>query len=1242
MKSASHAGVRPRFGALSLAINDTLRRTAVARRALAASALGLTAALVAPVGAQEAAGEGPALEEIVVTGSRIVRRDYESNSPIVTMNAEDFETQTGLNIENYLNQMPQYNPAASPVTTDGDVQITPVNSVGIASISLRGFGPNRSLVLVDGKRMVPINPLMVTDINGIPSALIERSETITGGASAVYGADAVGGVTNFILKDDFEGFEIDLQSGMSQEGDGEESRLSAVLGTNFSDGRGNVTIGLESYRREAALDRNHDRWREWWSRTDTTGTFAGFLNGVNGYACNGNVTAALSDCPFPGTVNALFSNSIPGTFAFTPNGPQTTGRGFLFSPDGTIFVNSRGGLYRADGSMRFTGVVDNQEYGMLDSYDANVLPGQLPVEYQNLKWFHQRNYISAPQDRYSFFASGNFDVTDTVRAFARATFAESDTKTILFGTNAITGWETQVPYNPTTDSPVNPALNYRDPAIVMAVRDNPAAFANPSFIPTGAPGAQHPVPAQLAILLNSRTPPTYCLEGTFSGPLPCGSWGSNSTATQVPGLVGTTAPPARWQPQWNPDDSLPPRNTDNVNEVWQVDLGLDFDIGQEWTGEFYLSHGESSTYNVAGGNLSLERYRQLTNAPDYGRGARISGNEPPNAQRPFFGAGDVTCTSGFYDTFFRGDQPLSNDCYEAVNATLQTRTQNEQNIIELNFQGPVAELPAGELRLATGYQSRRNAAQFYPDILQSQISFTDQVIGVYPTGYLDAETSVNDYYVEGLIPVLQGKRGVERLELEVGARYSDYEHTEEENTWKTLINWQVTDWLRFRGGFNRATRAPNLGELFLNPQEIFTGAGTFGDACGLRSNSPFGAGGTGLDPVVGPGEAPGGATTLAAGQTPEGAQSTRLICEALMGGAGSPAVQRYYFTNDAPAATGGGFAWVLQRGNPNLKSEVADTWTWGLVASLENNLTLSFDMYKVDIEDAIMLYSVTYSGYRCFGTRIVTSAAEAAAQAATPACQLVPRDLNNGAALNAELSYDNQATIETAGMDATLNWFKDIGAAGTLGVNFQATILDTYKTKTSPAPFDVETDWKGSLGPSAVLTGTNPGAFDYRLITGINYARNNWSINLRWRHLPSVVSATVAAQNAIIENNAIVSAGGPGLLLSYTPHTEIETADYNLFDMSFGWDLTDMLSLRGGITNLFDTDPEAQGAQRGYAVDGTPTTQVCPSLGNPPGCLNPFSYGASPPGPARTAGAWTSGFYDAFGRRYFVGLSLRF
>ena len=1263
MKSSTNAGVRPRVGVLSSEIRATLRRMAAVGghvatpSILAASALGISASIIAPVSAQDA--PVPSVEEIVVTGSRIVRRDFESNSPIVTVDSEDFETQTGLNVESYLNQMPQYNPAASPVTTDGDVQITPVNSVGIASISLRGFGPNRSLVLVDGKRMVPINPLMVTDVNGIPSALIERVETITGGASAVYGADAVGGVTNFILKDDFEGFDVDLQSGMTQEGDSEESRLSAVLGTNFSDGRGNVTIGFEAYKRENALESDHKIYQEWYGRPDTTGFL--FNQGINGYACNG------PECPFSGTINALFSDRPPGTYVFSPNGAQDgIARGFQFSPDGNIIVNpaglagaSIGGLYRADGSIRYSGPIDGREYAMLNVIDTNYPTtgpnAAPPQQFQSMKYNFQGATISAPQDRYSFFASGTFDVTDTVRLKARGTFAESDTSTVLGGNAAVTGWEATVAYNPITDSPIDPTLNYRDPAVVMAVRDNPAAYANPNFIPTGQPGAQHPVPAQLAILLNSRTPTSYCQTGsrlaappfaaTVAGQ-PCGTWGTNSTATDNPALIGPvgTGPQARWQPQWLSNHSIPPRSTVNVNEVWQVDLGLDFDIGQEWSGEFFLSHGEAATYNVANGNLSLQRYRELVDLPDYGRNAQLSGNEPPNSQRPFFGAADITCTSGFYATYFQGDQPPSEDCFNAINATLQTRTQNEQNIIELNFQGPVFELPAGEVRAAAGYQSRRNSGLFNPDILQSQISFTDQVIGVYPTGYLDAETSVDDYYVEGLIPVLQGKRGAQRLELELGARYSEYEHTDAENTWKALINWQVNDILRFRGGFNRATRAPNLGELFLNPQEIFTGGGQFGDACGVRSNSPYGAGGTGRDPVVGPGEPADGSTLLAAGQTTEGALSTRMICEALMGGPGSGAANTFYNVANAPIATGAPFAWVLQRGNPNLKSEVADTLTWGLVASLGNNMTWSFDWYKIEIEDAIMLYSVTYAGYRCFGAKTVTTPAEAAAQAATPACQLVPRDLNNGVALSALVSYDNQATIETSGMDIAWDWFKPVGS-GNLAFNLQATILDYYKTKQSPASFDVETDWAGSLGPAASLTGTNAGAYEYRLFGSVNYSRNNWNLALRARYLPSVFTAQYATQQAVKESNAAVSAGGPGILVSYTPTTEYESNDYSIFDLSFGWNINDMISLRGGITNLFDTEPEVVGASTGYPI-GTNLQGVCPGLGggtSPPGCQAPLNF--SLPGAAGgvpPAGAYNPGYYDTLGRRFFLGMSVRF
>lgn len=1162
-----------------------------------------------PVAAQ--AQQDRAIEEIVVTGSRIVRRDQISNSPIVTVEAEQFQAQHGLNFEAYLNQLPNYNPAATPTVLVGpggnsDVQITPVNSVGIASLSLRGFGPNRSLVLVNGRRLTPVNALMVTDLNAVPSALIQRVETITGGASAVYGADALGGVTNFILRDNFEGFHFDAQHGVTTEGGGAESRISAVFGANLEGGRGNVSIGLEYYDREAVLEIDRDAFTARYNDPSAPGYFA-FLVGTTGYNCAASPYDApgQANCPSAAGTEGIFADRPAGTEVFNPFLPGIPAfRPYTFNADGTIFVpNSAAGL-----SKYVRGDSPHYDYYYpLTIFDSSV-PGNTQT-IEGLKWHNDRAQVSSPQSRHSFFASGSYDITDSVRVFARGMMAESETRTVLFGTSVIFGWETSIPYNPVTDSPLDPGLDWTDAAVIAAAVADPTnpAYANPDFIATGQPGAQHPVPVELAALLNTRPFPTR-----------------------------------DWIPAWNPDQSLDPRSTRNTNSLWQVEAGIEFDLPmRDWTGELYLSQGESATYNNAFGNLSLTRYRALTRQPDYGRGAAVSGNIVGSPQTgtpasPGFGAADITCTSGFYDTYFHGDVPLSQDCFEAINATLQTRASNSQSIAELNFQGSLADLPAGDLRMAVGLQRRENSARFVPDILQSTVSFTDQVVGVYPTGYMDASTSVDDIYMEMLVPLVSGRRGFEQLDLELGVRVSDYEHTDTETTYKALFNWQPNNWLRFRGGFNRATRAPNLGEMFLATQEVFQiGGNNFGDPCGLRSISPFGAGGTGPDPVLQPGETE---PELAAGQTAEGAQSARLICEAQMGPA---AADQWYFVNDAVGGAGGLFNWNLQSGNPNLKSETGDSWTFGLVMNSPfqrpwlRGATLSLDYYRIHIEDAIMQFSVDFANFRCYGAVTVSNAAEAAAQSASPECRLVARNQATGGPLTNAISYDNQATIKTAGMDIGLNWmlqFSDTGSRlpGGIGVTLQATLLDYYRTRQSPAVFDVETEWKGSLGPN--LSGTNPGAYDYRLFSSLSYFHNDWSVSLRWRHLPSVWTAAYASQQAVIANNNRVAAGGEGILLSYNPTTERKTSSYDVFDLSFNYRVNGSFALRGGITNLLDKWPIAVGSTQGFPI-GTDLGSIC---GGAPGCVNP----GAPSLPV--TGAFNGGYYDTMGRRLFVGFDVRF
>ena len=184
---------------------------------------------------------------------------------------------------------------------------------------------------------MPINALMVTDINSIPSALIQRVETITGGASAVYGADAVGGVTNFILRDDFEGIEVDSSYSTSDEGGGEESRISAVFGSNFSDGRGNVSMGVEHYNREQVNEIDRDALHRS-LRRPVCGRHVHLLAGHNHYNC-------LFNCPSTGAINGVFAARPAGTKCSIPSRALSSGQ-FDFNSNGNVVraKQSRPGL----------------------------------------------------------------------------------------------------------------------------------------------------------------------------------------------------------------------------------------------------------------------------------------------------------------------------------------------------------------------------------------------------------------------------------------------------------------------------------------------------------------------------------------------------------------------------------------------------------------------------------------------------------------------------------------------------------------------------------------------------------------------------------------------------------------------------------------------------------------------------------------------------------------------------------
>ena len=1151
------------------------------------------------------------LEEVQVTGSRIVRKDYVSNSPLVSVDTAALESKSGLNIESYLNQLPEFNPAGSPTVKGGtgsnsDVQISAVSSVGIASVSLRGFGPNRGLVLMDGHRATPTNALMVVDINSVPSSMIKRVEIISGGASATYGADAIAGVSNFILRKDFQGLEVDLQQGITQAGDGQETRASALMGTKFADGRGNVVFAAEYYNREAAYEKNRSFYTKGWGDPTVGGNFLGFVFGVNGYNPSSNNYSP-----------AALAGILGKTPAVVTGASGVGSNGIRFNPDGSIF------LQVGNNANTFKLPIDGQRYAYVDAYNDSLLNNAAnpPPVIQKVKYNELDGYAGSPQTRYAFMGSGQFDITDHLQFFSSARFAQSRTTTYLAGTNASLGWEAVVPYNATTDSPVNPTLNFKDQAVVAAIMANPAAYANPNFIAHGAVGAQHPVPLAMAILLNSRSP---------------------ATAASVNPLLRGDPTNAAWIAETYPLNSFASRSTLDESLAWQIEAGLKFDLPfGDWKGEVYYSRGESQTYNIANGNNSLARWRGEMTAADYGYKSNLQSNKTNNpGANTGFGSVAVPCTSGFYDTIFKGDARPTEDCLYAVNAPLQTRTENQQDVGEINIQGGLFNLPAGEVRGAAGYEYRRNASQFIPDILQSTASFTDQVIGVYPTGYLNAQTKVNDYYAELLVPVLNNTF-VKKLDLELGGRMSDYDKTDSTTTFKINASVEVNDFVRFRGGYNRANRAPNLGELYLNLQQIFTGGPKYGDPCSLISNSPFGAGGAAPNPWI----SSSTPATLAGGQTAAGAKSAYLICQAQMGaGAFAPSGGYYSPTSPAGAVGGGGFAWVNQIGNVKLKSEIADTYTAGFVLrspfehALLSNITATVDWYQISLSNAILPYSTTYAQYLCYGAVQVADAAGAAAQANSAACLNMPRSTLNGGALTTQVSYDNQATVKTSGVDFTMSWsgkMADMGLEsipGGLNVSVQGTWLNYYKTKESAASYDPEVDWKGSLGPN--LQGFNAGAYSYRLFTNFSYVLPAASFNLRWRHLPPVNVAAQAVQDATVKNNAAAAAGAALPILSYTPITNEPVESYDAFDFSVNWNFSENFTVRAGVDNLLDTQPAITAKANGYPV-GTTLSGVCNGA---PGCVNPSSYSLGTSGQGSTNG----GYYDVLGRRYFLGFKAKF
>lgn len=218
-------------------LEGALRRRCLASAALVALAVPLTAL---PALAQEGT-QGGGIEEIVVTGSRIQRSNLTAPTPVQVIDAATIQLKGSTNAAELINELPAAGVPGVSTTNSNFL----VSATGLNLVDLRNLGTERTLVLVNGRRHVGgIEGSTSVDLNSIPSDFIERVEVVTGGASAVYGSEAIAGVVNIILKRDFQGASFSAQTGVTGEGDGENYNASATFGSNFAEDRGNIIVNF--------------------------------------------------------------------------------------------------------------------------------------------------------------------------------------------------------------------------------------------------------------------------------------------------------------------------------------------------------------------------------------------------------------------------------------------------------------------------------------------------------------------------------------------------------------------------------------------------------------------------------------------------------------------------------------------------------------------------------------------------------------------------------------------------------------------------------------------------------------------------------------------------------------------------------------------------------------------------------------------------------------------------------------
>ncbi|WP_269716551.1 TonB-dependent receptor plug domain-containing protein [Caulobacter sp. NIBR2454] len=908
------------------------------RERLLASSMICGAAFMALSATAAYAQDDTAVEEIVVTGSRIARPDLVSSSPVATVGEKELEQSGVVNTENLLNTLPQAVPGVTSTVNNG--------SGGAATVNLRGLGSNRTLVLVDGKRQTPTSQIGTVDLNLIPPALISRVEVVTGGASAVYGSDAIAGVVNFVLKKDFEGFEFSAGYQNTDDLDAPIYSVDATMGASFDDGKGNVVLSLGYNDRESL----------------TQGKRGGMLATAWGEPSAAQRAAG---------VGLVFSGSgaqQDGTVAGFNTGARP-----LNLPGGAGTASDVA-LFTADGGVRLY-------LGAPDTYN-----------------FAPINYLQTPQERYSVTSLGSYELTPGIEAFAKGNFVYSSVTTQLAETPI-----SSRTFRFTLDN--NPFLSAAAKASL-----NGLGSATPYTIPSSAPAS-----------------------GTYTDVDADGD-GIYETVTGVFNRRLT---------------EVGPRIQENNFYGFQTQLGLrgDLDfINGSW--ETYIQYGNTHGSMSLLGDTSQARIQQglLLNAAGTACADPSGGCVPVN----LFGRGKISAAAANF-----------------IKTRIESSQDYEQLVASAFFSGNTdnfLKLPAGGVGFAVGSEYRYEGFDYRP----SQDLATGNLTGFNASPPVRGDFDVYELYGELLIPVLKDLPFAQSVNLELAGRLSDYSSQDKiTKTYKVAGDWEIYDDLRLRASYNRAVRAPSVGELF-SP---------------LANSFP-----TSTDNCSRPGFAALGSNQAAIDQR-------RQAC--IRSGVPASVVGTFNANQQTQTMIGG---------NPNLSPEVADTLTAGFVyqPSFIPRLAITADYFDIKIKNLISSFGGGTQNVMnvCYGSKVN-------GDPTSPYCSAITR-LANGSINFVQALNFNQAEASASGLDIGITYrfdLADVGLPEWGGVSVKTLYTNTWEASTIP-------DANAGLIKCADRFGSTCGnpTPRHKLRTAINWSYESVGLNLIWNHLDDVLDDSAAVR----------------------------------------------------------------------------------------------------------------------------------